>query len=271
MIEQHLPWDDLPAPLRAAIQQHTGIVTSTESIEQGLNCSAAVRLSAARGSFFAKVVREDTEALAGLAQEQLVAPAVVAVSPVLHLAVHEGGWHALVFDLAPGRTADLKPGSPDIEAVAALVQRLAHLPAPPPGLPQFADRYANHLLPGDAELLHGEHLLHTDTNPHNLLVDVNANGAAALLVDWAMPAVGPAWIDAALTAVRLMEGGQQPAAALAWLDRIPSWRSAPAAAVAAFVGVICRDWAARIGERAAEPSNARYLALLGRSLAPAGR
>ncbi|MCF3960922.1 phosphotransferase [Streptomyces fuscigenes] len=264
MIEQHLPWGDLPAPLRAAIQQHTGVATSAESIEQGLNCSAAVRLWTARSSFFVKVVRgEDTEGLAGLAQEQLVAPLVGAVSPALRLAVREAGWRALVFDLAPGRTADLSAGSPDVEAVAALVQRLADLPSPPAGLPQFADRYATHLLPGNTELRRGEHLLHTDTNPHNLLVD----GTIARLVDWAMPAVGPAWIDAALTAVRLMEDGQQPAAALTWLDRIPSWRRARPGAVAAFVDVICRDWAARIGERAAEPSNARYRALLGRSLA----
>ncbi|GAA3721813.1 phosphotransferase [Streptomyces tremellae] len=268
MIEQHLPWAGLPAPLRAAVQRHTGVVTSAESVEQGLNCSAAVRLTAAAGAFFVKAVRgEDTEGLAGLAQEQRVAPLVGAVSPALHLAVRETGWHALVFDLAPGRTADLAAGSPDVEAVAALMQRLAGLPPAPAGLLQFADRYAAHLLPGDAELLHGEHLLHTDTNPHNLLVD----GGDARLVDWAMPAVGPAWIDPALTAVRLMESDQTPAAALAWLDQIPSWRHAPAAAVAAFVGVVCRDWAARIGEREAEPSNARFRALLTHSLTPIRR
>ncbi|MEW2548243.1 phosphotransferase [Streptomyces sp. NPDC047002] len=268
MIEQHLPWVDLPAPLRAAVQQHTGVVTSAESIEQGLNCSAAVRLTAAAGAFFVKAVRgKHTEGLAGLAQEQRVAPLVDAVSPALRLAVREAGWHALVFDLAPGRTADLSAGSPDVDAVAALMRRLADLPPVPAELPQFADRYAAHLLPGDAELLHGEHLLHTDTNPHNLLV----HDGTARLVDWAMPALGPAWIDPALTAIRLMESDQTPAAALAWLDQVPSWRHAPAAAVTAFVGVVCRDWTGRIGEHAAEPSNARFRALLTRSLAPVRR
>lgn len=265
---ERVEWEQLPDVVRTAIEEHTGPVVAAESVEQGLNCTAALRLTATVGPFFLKGVREeDADGLAGLAQEQLVAPAVAAVSPVLRLAVHEAGWHALVFDLAPGRTADLGPGSRDIEAVATLMQRLAHLPAPPAGLPQLADRYVDHLLPGDAELLHGEHLLHTDTNPHNLLV----NGGAAQLVDWAMPAVGPAWIDPALTAVRLMEDGQSPAAALAWLDRIPSWREAPAAGVTAFVGAVCRDWAARIGERSAEPSNARYRALLTHSLAPVKR
>lgn len=262
MIER-VEWERLPAVLRAAVEHRTGAVAAAESIGQGLNSAAALRLTTAEGTYFLKGVRaQDADGTAGLAWEERVAPAVAAVSPALRLAVHLAQWHVLVVDYVPGRTVDLSHGSPDTEAVATLMQRLGELPESPADVPQFTDRYAAHLLPGDAELLHGEHLLHTDTNPHNILVADDV----AHLVDWAMPALGPAWIDPALTAVRLMEDGQTAAAALDWLDRIPSWRQAPPAAAAAFVGVICRDWTARIGERAAEPSNARHRGLLARAI-----
>ncbi|MFI6350483.1 phosphotransferase [Streptomyces sp. NPDC050560] len=257
-------WEHLPAVLRAAIEETTGKAAAAEPVELGLNSPVALALAAAEGMFFVKGVRDDDAGgRAALAWEERLAPAVSDVSPTLRLAVYAAGWRVLVFDFVPGRTADLGPGSPDVVATAALMRRLACLAPAARSVAPVADQYARYLLPGEAALLHGRHLLHTDTNPHNILVD----DGTARLVDWAMPARGPAWIDPALTAVRLMEADQTPRAALAWLDGIPSWRRADPAAVSAFVGVVCRDWTTRLGARDAEPSNARFRALL----APAPR
>lgn len=66
-------------------------------------------------------------------------------------------------------------------------------PAPP-----LADQFTSYLLPGEAELLRGTASLHTDTNPHNIMI---GNGGVAHVV------------DPACAAVRLRERGRSPAAA----------------------------------------------------------
>ncbi|MFD7015814.1 phosphotransferase [Streptomyces sp. NPDC059928] len=110
----------------------------------------------------------------------------------------------------------------------------------------------------EVPLLAGGTVLHTDTNPHNLLV----GDGRAWMVDWAMWAQGPAWVDVACTAVRLMEADTPAAEALEWAAQFRSWRSADPAAVAAFVSASCRQWEAMVGPVDCRPSNRRFEALL---------
>ncbi|MFH8410671.1 phosphotransferase [Streptomyces sp. NPDC018019] len=105
--------------------------------------------------------------------------------------------------------------------------------------------------------MRGGVLLHTDTNLHNLLV----GGGRAWLVDWAMPAAGPAWVDVAYTTVRLMEADCPPVEALAWAEQFPSWTGADPRAVEAFVAGMCQLWERQAGARNAQPGNARFTVL----------
>ncbi|MCC3768768.1 phosphotransferase [Streptomyces sp. UNOC14_S4] len=262
MVER-VGWEELPAALRGAVEARTGRVTASRTVVDGLNCVAALVLDTERsGRLFFKGVREaDAKAVAALGWEARVNEAVRGVGPLLLHRFRDGGWSCLAFAHIDGRHVDLGPGSNDLAAVSDALRRMqtfsaSGLPAPP-----LADRYAAHLLPGDAECLSGTSLLHTDTNPHNIMIG-NGDGVA-YIVDWAMPATGPAWVDAACTAVRLMECGQSPADALTWLGGFASWRHADPESVEAFVHVTCRDWTATIGERDAAPSNARFRHLLG--------
>ncbi|MFE6780522.1 phosphotransferase [Streptomyces sp. NPDC057702] len=261
---ERVRWADLPAALRRVIEERTGRVVRTEEVPEGLNCSLALALDTRCGeSLFLKGVRMTSHAdRAGLLREQQVNSLVseLGVGPGILHSFEYGGWHCLAFAYVRGAHADLGPGSRDLAAVASTLQRVQQAPPPRFPLPRLADRFAEHLLPGEAEALAGEHLLHTDTNPHNLLIE-EATGAA-YVVDWAMPALGPAWVDAAYTAVRLMECGHTPRAARAWLAAFAAWRAAEPTAVEVLVNVVCRHWIATVGPRDAEPSNARFRSLL---------
>ncbi|WP_405799246.1 phosphotransferase [Streptomyces sp. NBC_01506] len=253
MIER-VEWEQLPAGLRVSVEVRTGAVVAAELVPQGLNCTVALALTTQRGPLFFKGVREDdTEGVAALRWEEQLNPTVRGVSPTIRHTFRSDGWYCAAFDYIEGRNADLGPGSADLDTVALTLHRMHQLRLPDLTIPPLADRFSGHLLPGEEQALAGGHLLHTDTNPHNIMI----SGGNAYVVDWAMPAVGPAWVDAAYTAVRLMEYGQSPATALAWLNTIPSWRRADPKAVAAFTSATCRRWTATVGEKSAAASNTR--------------
>jgi hypothetical protein len=255
-------WGDLPAELRTAVEARTGKVAAAEGVEEGLNCSAALVLRTARnGPLFFKGVRHaDEPGMAALRCEERINPTVGGISPTVRYRFDAGGWSALAFAHIDGRHADLGPRSKDLDAVAFTLKRMHDLRSPSFSVPQFADRLRKFCEPGEAEHLAGNHLLHTDANPHNIMI--GHHGGDAYVVDWAMPAIGPVWVDPAYTAVRLMECGQSPDDALSWLDGFTSWRQADEQAVRVFVDATCRHWAATVGKGAAEPSNARFRYLL---------
>ncbi|WP_237773041.1 phosphotransferase [Streptomyces luteocolor] len=253
-------WVELPAAARTAVEARTGPVASAVPVPDGITCRMAAVLSASSGRLFVKgVPMSDAAGCAGQAWEVAVSACVRGVSPALRWRVTSGGWDLLGFEYVDCRHADLSPGSADVSKVAeVLLAREAAQASLELGVPLLADRFAAVLTPQERELLHGDALLHTDTNPHNLLV----TGDRAFLVDWAMPARGPAWVDVAYTTVRLMEADTPPDEALKWASQFPSWRAADPRAVEVFVAGTCRAWDERVGTRAARPSNARFAVLL---------
>ncbi|MBC2874171.1 MULTISPECIES: phosphotransferase [Streptomyces] len=260
MIER-VGWDALPAALHNTVEAHTGRVLASEIVADGLNCTVALVLTTERGGhLFLKGVRDDqAKAVAALDCEARVNSTVRSVSPAIQHSFRSAGWGCLAFTYVAGRHADLSPGTSDLPAVTRALERMQAFSGSAVPVPSLADRFASYLLPGEAELLTGSALLHTDTNPHNILIA--DHDGAAYVVDWAMPVAGPAWVDPACTAVRLMESGCAPADALEWLNGFTSWRNADPKSVAIFVDVTCRRWTAKLGH-AAQRSNARYRHLL---------
>ncbi|MFI0940268.1 phosphotransferase [Streptomyces sp. NPDC021020] len=268
-MDNRVGWDELPDELRGAVEARAGKVYSAQQVGAGLNSPAAFVVATARsGPLFFKGVRtEDPEGMRAMRTEERINNAVAGVSPSVRYSFTAAGWYCLAFAYLDGRHVDLTPGTQDLGALAFVINTMRRLAVDDAyvartglEIPRLADRLRGFLTEREAGLLDGPHLLHTDTNPHNILI--TRHGGNAHVVDWAMPALGPAWVDAANTAVRLMESGQPPTAALTWLDTTDAWRAAAPEAVAAYVQATCRQWSARVGETAARPNNARFSALL---------
>lgn len=223
-------------------------------VADGLTCSMAAVLTTASDPVFVKGAPVgDARARAGQAMEAAVNAATREVGPRMLWQVRAGGWDLLGFEYVDGRHANLSAGSADLKLVADVLQTAQAVRAPT-SVPSFADRFAEVLPREQLELLRGDALLHTDTNPHNLLVGDDR----AWIVDWAMSATGPAWVDVAYTTVRLMEADCPPSRALEWAAQFPSWTGADPRAVEAFVTGTCRLWERQVGARDARPSNGRF-------------
>lgn len=232
-------WHELPAGVRAAIEEQAGPVSGSQPGGEGLSSSLRLILRTADGSVFAKGCGPgDGESRAWrLDLGARLAPHVGRIAPPLMWRVTEQGWDVLGFEYLPGRPwADQEPGSPDIPKMTAVLRELEVIPAPSVLTVTAADcwgRYAD-----DPAVLDGDALAHRDPNPTNFVVD----GDRAWLVDWGWAVRGPAWLTAAQLVLSLMEAGWEPAAAEDAVAVLPAWRAAPPRALAAFATANARMW-----------------------------
>jgi hypothetical protein len=232
-------WDQLPAAVRAAVQQHTGPVTGARLGGQGVSTMARLILHTAAGDVFIKGTSPDADDLqrGRLALGAALAPHVTALSPPLLFRVQADGWDITGWPALPGRPwADLNPESADIPKLAALLAELGTMPAP--DVPIRSIRTDWGYFADDPGLLDGNMLVHTDPHRTNFVV----NGNRAWLVDWGWAKRGPAWMTAALLVLSLMEAGWKPADAEQALTPVPAWAEAPPSAVSAFAVTNTRSW-----------------------------
>jgi hypothetical protein len=226
-------WDELPEQVRAAVETPTGEVHTVETITVGLNAAITARLHNS----------QRPGVLQGCAQRPRRCPT-------------SRGRHQ------PARRADRAP--------TALARRHRRLLRPRIREPRRAPRRPVPELDGptrdrrhprstgrastasdglqahrgplgrcraaagiDVGLLVGEHLLHTDLNPHNILVTEHS----VRIVDWSWPTLGAAWIDPACAALWLIAEGHTPRTAETWAARIPSWSRFSPQALDAFTAI----------------------------------
>jgi hypothetical protein len=111
-VEQHIGWDDLPMPLKQAIEARTGSITGVRIASAGQNSPLAAIIDTADGKVFAKGLPSGHRRVITQAREAAVAPLVKGISPALLWHFDEAGWNVLGYEYAPGRHADHSPGSP---------------------------------------------------------------------------------------------------------------------------------------------------------------
>jgi hypothetical protein len=236
-VEPRTAWAQLPEPVRLAIEAETGPVHQIATINAGLNSAITATLHTTAGPVFVKGAR--SERAAGQRREATINPHVVPIAPRLLWQIETRGWHILGVEHLNGHPADLAPGSADLGAITTTLARLGRMAAPAECRP-IEDRWADaaRTTGVDVQLLAGDRLLHTDLNPHNILV---ANDVARL-VDWAWPTRGAAWVDTACAALWLIAEGHPPEAAETWAADNPAWADAMVDAIDAFANISVVLW-----------------------------
>ncbi|MGH3673526.1 MAG: hypothetical protein ACRDSH_23340 [Pseudonocardiaceae bacterium] len=232
------PWHELPYTVRAAVESVAGAVRTVKPISAGLNSGIAALLHTPTGRVFIKGLPSDHPRVATQHREAAISSHVAPLAPRLLWQVDLDGWNILGFEHLDARHANLAPGSPDLPKIVNALIRLGQIPPPDLPLRGLPDRWAGLADDSTLALLAGDHLLHTDLNPHNILI-----GDRAHLIDWAWPTLGPAWVDSACAALWLIAEGHTPAAAEDWATQIPSFAAASHHAIDAFTTTSHRLWA----------------------------
>ncbi|MEU5368218.1 aminoglycoside phosphotransferase [Streptomyces sp. NPDC005951] len=236
--------DQLPPAARAAIEKHTGPLLTVKETTDGFNSEIAARVTSTTGSWHIKGLRTDHPRAWTQRREAAVAPFLTGLAPTLDWHVETAGWNLLGFQVLGGHHADYTPGSPDLTEVAALLLRLGETPYPNIELRNAEQRLEHYAArPDDLRHFVGTHLLHTDLNNTNVLVDDHApQGSKARLVDWAWATRGAAWLDAGYWVIWLIAAGHTPTSAEDWATEIPSWHTAPAEGITAFAAANANIW-----------------------------
>ncbi|QFG22350.1 phosphotransferase family protein [Actinomadura sp. WMMB 499] len=231
-----IDWSALPDEVREGVEAQTGGIRRIEAAPAGNHADIASTLYTVDGRVFVKAARKEPDGdgpeVKSLRWEAAINPHVAEHAPRLHWTVEAGGWLVLGFEHVEARHADYRPGSPDLEALAKVVDALQAMPCPDvldrrrvdrPGVPSWA----------------GDTLLHCDLNPANLLI---ADDGTVRVVDWAFVSRGAAFIELARLIPWLLKAGHEPARAEDWVARFPSWSGTEPAHIDQYARAFADRW-----------------------------
>lgn len=266
-----IEWHELPQPVRTGIEARLGApVRSAVTQTGGYSHGAAVRLLLNDGRrAFAKVINCDDQ-LCGIYQTEARTAARLpptVPTPAVQFTTELAGWFVMVFDDVDGGHPRLDRPA-ELEAVLTAVEQLANTltPSPLPDVPTMADSYgpelngwrhfAEHGPPADLdswslrnldrlaelestwpEATDGTTLLHTDLRPDNMLLRPDGT---VVVIDWAWPCVGAAWLELVSMAPSIAASGIDPDPILA---THPVTRTTDSASVDAFLCALVGYWA----------------------------
>ncbi|MET8102730.1 aminoglycoside phosphotransferase [Streptomyces sp. NPDC005236] len=233
---------ELPDEVRALIEKNSGPITDMGTVAGGLNSSIAACVRTGRRAphtLFVKGLPLDHPRVWTQAREAKINPHVRDVTPALHWYEEADGWSLLGFEYVEGDHADYTPGASDLSQISATMGQLARLRAPGVELKTMTDRFRKYVeSPAELKWFEGDSLLHTDWNPHNVIM----TKAGAVLVDWAWASTGAAWIDPALWLLWLIAHGHTAEQAESVAAEHPAWKTAPPAGLDTLARVQERLW-----------------------------
>ncbi|MEU4655019.1 phosphotransferase [Streptomyces sp. NPDC023723] len=267
-----LRWTDVPAPLRARLEDELGApVTDTVTPAGGFGhqLAAALRLTDGRRVFVKAAPDDDPLTTANVHEAAVLASLPPgAPAPDLLGIYRAADWTAVVIAHLDGPHPDLSPASGDAAQTWALLDKLTSSPAPAPYVaavngtpsttaalhgwdelladpPADLDPVARDHLPQLAELeaawpalVHGDRIVHGDLRADNMVRD---HHLGVTFVDWAHATTGPACIDAASLAPQLILAGHAPADVAQLLRDHPATASS-SETTTAFLAALTGHW-----------------------------
>jgi hypothetical protein len=217
------------------VEREISGVDFAASIAAGSACALATELQSAGGRFFCKGNETSDPDVRFLRNEIRVNPFLPAWVPKVLWTVETAGWLLAGFEYVEGRHADFSDGSHDLGLIFDTLARNAKALTPSVARARsFGERWDGLVEP---DFVRGNTMVHTDMSPRNFLIH-----RQAALVDWASPALGAAWLDAALIVPRLIAAGHSPASAEGWARRVPAFAEARDDAVTAVVAGMRTLW-----------------------------
>lgn len=239
-------WADVHPAIQRAVEARTGPVRGVRDAPD-VDGALAVVVDTWTESVLVRGARiGDQRGREALRAEAAVAALELEHVPALKWRAMVGAWDLVATALAPGRPADLSPGSPDVTRLGDVLRRSCGSTIRGM-LPEYADRWLDWTIRPELERLRGSRLLHTCVCPAHVLVTRDS----VAVVDWRRAARGPAWVDAAYALVQLVEAGHRPDAALGWVRKVPAWSAASPEALATWGAAHSRYWTAQsLAERA---------------------
>ena len=241
-MEQRVAWDDLPGPVKRAIEARTGRITGVRVATAGQNSPLAATIDTIDGRVFAKGMPAGHRRVITQAREAAVAPLVREISPALLWHFDVAGWNVLGYEYVDGRHGDYAPGSPDLDRMVRLMDVLSDIKVPHNSGPfkRAEDRWARYVDDSAAAMVFaGRVLTHSDWTPDNVLVSPHR----AWLIDWAWPTLGAGWTDPACWILQLMaSGGHTAPEAERQASRLPAFQAADPAHIDLFAEANVRLW-----------------------------
>ncbi|WP_327116583.1 phosphotransferase [Nocardia sp. NBC_01730] len=265
-----IEWHQVPTPVRVMIENRLGAgvvsaITQSSGFSHGL--AARMMLSDGRSAFVKAIAADDVLASAYRAEaacSALLPPSVPA--PRLWFEAEEYGWFAVGFDDVEG-VAPRFDNPRDMADVLTMIEQLPGLltPSPMPTAPTFTEQYGPrmHCWQGFADsgpppdldewsrrnlerlaaledgwhqATVGETLLHSDIRPDNLILRPDRT---VVVVDWAWPSRGAAWVDLVAMAPSIAAAGVDPDKVLA---NHPVTEAVDPAAIDAYLCALVGYW-----------------------------
>ncbi|MGV9252753.1 aminoglycoside phosphotransferase [Streptomyces sp. NPDC003697] len=231
-------FDDLPDVARRAVTSRTGTVRAVRAAGGGSDTGVAVLLDTGAGRVYVEGVPAGQPHVAERRREIALNPHLPDTCPRLLWHTEAGGWVLLGYEAVEGRPADYTRPDDVVLALAALKQ-LQQVTAPcGVEVGTAPERWGKYADDGEGAAFDGDTLLQADWAPADVLI----GAGRARVVDWARPTRGAAWIDPFLLALRLTAAGNSAAAAVSWVQRVPSWREAEPETLHAFAVAVSRLW-----------------------------
>ncbi|GGY07479.1 hypothetical protein GCM10010358_70760 [Streptomyces minutiscleroticus] len=241
MFLSRVSFNELPVLARQAVEIHTGRITSTHPVDRDTSSPVACVLETETGRVFVKGTPAGSCQAAPLWAHIDLARYLPAAIPRQQWYVAAGGWVLAGYEAVTGDPADYT-STDDLLLTLDALQNLQAATAPRRiELSTAQERWGRYAPPGQARRFAGTTLLYAHWTASSVLLDAGR----AHLVDWPWPVRGAAWIDPFVLALRMVQAGHQPSTAVAWVQRVPSWRRAEPDALLAFAAAMTRQWQAK--------------------------